>query len=402
VRSIDTLVVGGGHAGLAMSRALTDAGREHVVLERGAVGERWRSERWDSLRLLTPNWMSRLPSWRYRGPDPDGFMTTGQLVAHLERYAASFHAPLLCGTSVLSVEPLGEGFRVSTDAGAWRARSVVVATGHSHRPVVPASAGGLAQGVLQLSPLTYRGPQSVADGGVLVVGASSSGTQIAAELCRAGRDVVLAVGRHTRLPRRYRGRDVLAWLELLGTFDRTVDELPPDLARSEPSLQLVAGHADLDLAVLRDSGVELAGRFLGADGHAVTFADDLPSAVSDAGRRLGRVLARIDAVAGEAPATPVRPLAVGAGTTRIDLRARGIGTVVWATGLRGSWPWLRLPVVSGGRIEQHRGRTAVPGLHTVGQRFQHRRSSGLIDGVRHDVADVLSDLTSPRLVARAG
>src|SRR4051812_46163789 len=174
-----------------MSRSLTAAGRAHVVLERGRVAERWRSERWDSLRLLTPNWMSRLPGWEYAGPDPDGFMSSSQLVTHLERYATSFSAPLT-QAAVRRVERVGDRFQVSTDAGTWRAESVVIATGYCHRPAVPAGADGLDPSVLQLSPLTYTNPGAVPPGGVLVVGAASSGVQIAAELRRAGRDVVLA------------------------------------------------------------------------------------------------------------------------------------------------------------------------------------------------------------------
>jgi putative flavoprotein involved in K+ transport len=394
---IGTVVVGGGHAGLAMSRALTDAGRDHLVLERGRVAERWRSERWDSLQLLTPNWMSRLPSWQYGGDEPDGFMTTAAFVDHLRRYARSFEAPVHEHTAVRSVAPLGEGFRVTTDGGTWLADDVVVATGYCHRAAVPASAAGLDPAITELSPLDYRNPQSVPDGGVLVVGASSSGLQIAAELRRAGRDVVLAVGRHTRLPRRYRGRDVLAWLELLGALDRTVDDLPAEVARREPSLQLVAssGERALDLGVLQDAGVELAGRFTGADGSVVRFADDLPATVADADRRLRRVLGRIDDIAADGTRhDDVPPVRVRPGARRFNLLDRGIGTVVWATGFRGSWPWLHLPVVApSGHIVQRRGRTAVPGLYTVGQRFQHRRSSSFIDGVRHDVADVLSHLT---------
>ncbi len=249
--------------------------------------------------------------------------------------------------------------------------------------------------MLQLSPLTYKNPTSLPDGGVLVVGASSSGLQIASELRRAGRDVVLAVGRHTRLPRRYRGSDVLRWLDRLGTFDRTLDDLPPERARSEPSLQLVGGEQDLDLGRLHRMGVQLTGRFVGIDGFSARFAADLPAYVDDAERRLRRVLARIDTIAGGTPRTPVAPITVPAGETEVDLASRGIHTVVWATGFRGSWPWLHLPVVTNGRIVQYRGRTVVPGLYTVGQRFQHRRGSTLIDGARHDVHDVVADLLEP-------
>ncbi|MFC5179349.1 NAD(P)-binding domain-containing protein [Nocardioides taihuensis] len=400
MHSIDTVVIGAGHAGVATSHALTAAGVEHVVLERGRIGERWLSERWDSLRLLTPNWMSRLPGWEYGGPDPDGFMTAGELATYLGAYAGSFAAPVVHSAVHRVAVDSREGFRVVTDLDVWRAARVVVATGHCHRAVVPRGATDLSADILQLDPLHYRGPQSVAPDGVLVVGASSTGVQIAAELRAAGHDVVLAVGRHSRLPRRYRGRDIMSWLDVLGSFDRTVDELPARAARSEPSLQLVAGSDNLDLEVLHAAGVQLVGRFRGAAGATAYFADDLSSHVSDAERRMCRVLARIDALppqgTGPTDAVDVRPVRVASGTGHLSLRERRIGTVVWATGFHGAWPWLEPPVVSHGRITQHRGRTAVPGLYTVGQRFQHRRGSSLIDGARHDVVDVVSDVVTAR------
>jgi putative flavoprotein involved in K+ transport len=393
MQRIHTLVVGAGHAGLATSRALSDAGVDHIVLERGRVAERWRSERWDSLHLLTPNWMSRLPGWRYDGDDPDGYMPVAELVGLLERYAASADAPVQERTAVRSVERVGDTFRVTADGTTWLADNVVVATGYCHRAAVPPAAGELDPAVLQTDPLRYRNPHELPDGGVLVVGASSSGVQIAAELRAADRDVVLAVGRHTRLPRRYRGRDVFSWLDLLGVLDRTVDDAPSEVVRGEPSLQLAAGRS-IDLQVLADAGVELTGRLTGFDRAGARFADDLPATVEEADRRLRRVLSRIDAVAGPGEGEHVAPVRVPRAPRRLDLRARGITSVVWATGFRGAWPWLRLPVVApSGAIVQRRGRTAVPGLYVVGQRFQHRRSSSFIDGVRHDVDDVLSHLT---------
>ena len=241
---IDTVVIGAGHAGLAVSRLLTLAGREHVILDRGRVGERWRTERWDSLRLLTPTWMTRLPGWHAEG-DPDGFLPSGHFVDQLEQYAASFDAPVVTGATVtcLTTGPTGT-YDVHTDHGTWRARSVVVATGPHGRPLVPASVGRTDVPVITSN--RYRNPRHLDAGGVLVVGASSSGVQIADELARSGRDVVLAVGRHTRMPRRYRGMDIFWWLETTGRLARTIDEMPdPAAARREPSLQLT-GRTDAD------------------------------------------------------------------------------------------------------------------------------------------------------------
>ncbi|HMK11975.1 MAG TPA: NAD(P)-binding domain-containing protein, partial [Acidimicrobiales bacterium] len=204
MRSTEALVIGAGQAGLAMSRSLSDEGIDHVVIERGRLAERWRSERWDSLRLLTPNWATRLPGAEYRGDDPQGFMTAAELVRYFESYARGFDAPVHEGTSVESVTRTDGGFDVLTSDGGRRARNVVIATGWNDQPRVPSVASDLPRAIEQLTPSSYRNPAQVAEGGVLVVGASSSGAQIADELARAGRDVTLAVGRHTRLPRRYR------------------------------------------------------------------------------------------------------------------------------------------------------------------------------------------------------
>ncbi len=220
----------------------------------GRSAERWRSERWDSLRLLTPNWMSRLPGWSYAGPDPDGFMTAAEVADYLQRYADASGAPVEGDSAVVSLERADRDeapFDVLTTSEHWRATNVVIATGWCDRPAIPAMARHLAAGVAQVAPAAYRNPASLPDGGVLVVGASATGVQLADELADAGRDVVLAVGSHSRLPRRYRGMDIFWWLERIGSFDRTIDEMPdPVAARREPSLQLV-GRPDqrtLDLA----------------------------------------------------------------------------------------------------------------------------------------------------------
>ena len=258
VTRTETIVIGAGQAGLAMSSCLTELGRDHVVLERGRMAERWRSERWQSLRLLTPNWMSRLPGWEYDGADPGGYMTAPALVDYLGRYAASFAAPVAEDTTVEIVEPNLDGYRVVTDRGSWIARNVVIATGWCDRPLVPAAATGLSPDVHQTSPTAYWNPAQLPDGGVLVVGASASGVQMADELNASGREVVLAVGRHTRLPRRYRGMDICWWLERLGVLHKTIDEVTdPRSARREPSLQLVgrAAGENLDLVALARAAV---------------------------------------------------------------------------------------------------------------------------------------------------
>jgi putative flavoprotein involved in K+ transport len=397
MRKIDTVVIGAGHAGLATSRCLTDAGRDHVVLDRARLAESWRSSPWDSLRLLTPNWMTRLPGWRYQGPDSEGFMTAGELTGYLDAYARSFGTPVQTWTAVTEVSTLVDGYRVTTTQDSWLARNVVMATGA--RPHVPHHAARLDPIIRQIHTNRYRNPDQLPDGGVLVVGASASGAQIAAELRQAGREVVLAVGTHTRMPRRYRGMDIMWWLEQIGALSRTIDQVRnPRLARREPSIQLRGGASidELNLATLYDAGVAITGRLTHTDGHRVRFGDDLPVTLAAAEARLMRTLAKIDhfidsaGLEGEVlPKPRVRPVGVTSQLDAIDLKAAGISTVVWATGFRHGYPWLRVPVFDRhGDVRQYRGITSAPGLYVIGQRFMHRRDSSFIDGARHDALTI--------------
>ena len=413
VSTVDTVVIGAGHAGLATSRLLTQAGRDHVVLERGRVGERWRSERWDSLRLLTPNWMLHLPGSRYGGPDPDGFTSAGRFVEMLEEYAASFAAPIVDGTTVEEVRASGRGtcrYTVSTDRGTWHTRHLVVATGPHGAPVIPA---GLDHADLGRDALVtardYRNPALVAPGGVLVVGASASGVQIADELQRAGRQVTLAVGRHSRMPRSYRGFDIYWWLEATGRLARTRDQISVRAAAlHEPSLQLIGRHhhgarpaSEVDLAALQRHGVRLAGRLLEVTGGVARFGDDLAQRLAEAEATMHRVLDAADEYAVGTglvheiwPPERPPPVALPPTPSELDLRAERIDTVVVAAGYRPHHPWLHLPVFgSGGAIRQRRGATSVPGVYTVGQRFQHRRDSGLVAGAHHDATHVVDLIT---------
>ena len=297
----DVAVIGAGQAGLAMGRCLSDRGIDHVVFERGEVGARWQSHAWDSLRLLTPNWLNGLPGSPYHGDDPDGFMRRNEFLARLQGYAASLSAPVLARTDVLSILRERDVFLVSTSRGSWRARTVVVATGQCDVPFVPAVAHSFSRRVLSLHSSQYRSPLGVPEGGVLVVGASASGVQIADELQRSGRKVTLAVGRHTRAPRTWRGRDIFWWMDRAGILvERTRDLPDADAAKRQPALQL-AGRPDrsnVDLSTLQALGVRLTGRVTAAEGDRIAFSDDLPSSVTSAQARLERLLARIDAFAG--------------------------------------------------------------------------------------------------------
>ena len=396
-----TIVIGGGQAGLAMSYCLSELGIEHAVLERGKLAQRWRSHSWDSLHLLTPNWMTRLPGFQYDGNDPDGFMSIPQLIDFFERYASSSAAPIVTGTDVQSVERAGNGFRVVTNNGEWSASSVVMATGYCDLPLVPAASRKVPPSILQIATPDYRRPELLPAGSVLVVGASSSGVQIADEIQRSGRQVTLAVGRHTRLPRNYRGRDILWWLDQLGAL-RQGTHAVRDIARSrrQPSLQLVgrSDHASLDLAVLHTRGVRLVGRIRDVDGSRIGIGDDLVATTAAADIKMADVLARIDefivqtgtAAAPRPPFNPTWPLA-GKTPSHLDLNSERITTVIWATGYRRAYPWLRVPVLDGdGEIIHTGGITPERGLYVLGMNFQRRRNSSFIDGVGHD-AQVLAE-----------
>ena len=393
----DVVVVGGGPAGLAVSHELTTAGRDHVVLERGAVAQAWHTQRWDSLRMITPNWMARLPGWEYRGADPDGYMSAAEVAAYLTSYAGSFGAPVVSGTAVRSVRSRLDGFEVRTGSGTWQADNVVVATGAGGRPRRPGVGGRLAPDLTQVCAPDYRNPSTLAPGGALVVGASATGLQIADELRAAGREVTLSVGHHGRLPRRLFGRDIWEWLEQIGWLSQTIDALPDaDRARREPRLQLVGRPGEnLDLGVLADRGVRLVGRVAGGSGRRLRLRDDLQANVADSEARLAQLLRRIElAAGGRVGSAHVRPVEVRPAVRgTLDLRAAGITNIVWATGQHPSYPWLHLPVHDpSGAIRQRRGVTAVPGIYVVGTRFQHRRDSTFLDGLRHDARDVVARL----------
>lgn len=404
--STTTLIIGAGHAGLAMSHELTTRSIDHVLLERGRVANSWRAERWDSLRLLTPNWQTRLPGWNYTGDDPDGFMTMPEMISYVEDYASSFAAPVHEGVTVRSLRRAAardHGFDVLTDHGVWSADSVVIATGACTTPRIPDTAADLDPSIEQITPSRYRRPSQLPEGGVLVVGASASGIQIADELNRSGRPVTLAVGRHSRLPRTYRGMDSQWWLDFSGVLDADYRD-QSDLARARraPSLQIVGSPdgRDLDLGVLHRAGVRVAGHLARGRGNRVWFHDDLASSCGDSDRALGRLLDRFDAAAAAAgldteltePTRPA-PIDLPTGPDRIDLRREGITSVVWATGFRPHYPWIDLPVLdASGALRHDGGITPVPGLYAIGLPFMRRRRSTYIDGARADAHDLAEHL----------
>jgi putative flavoprotein involved in K+ transport len=401
--STDTIIIGAGQAGLALSRCLTELDRPHLLLDRGRVGERWRSERWDSFHLLSPAWHTRLPGHRYDGPDPDAFLPRAEVVRLFDGYARSFAAPVREHTTVRRVAPTGSGWRVTADDAELHARQVVVATGPHDRPRIPSLARSVPRGVVQLHAAGYRNPAQLPPGGVLVVGAGPTGQQLASELARAGRDVVLAVGRHQRVPRTYRGRDAFWWLDRTGLSDQTVDELTTT-GRPRPSHVVLTASRDLGLDVLVDEGVLPVGRLLGFDGTRAHLADDLPERYVDAERAVVRFTATVDEHVRrsglDVPDAPPRPpltvpiWALG-GPASLDLAARGIRTVLWATGYRRDFGWLQAPVVDrDGELLHRRGVTPAPGLYALGMTWLYRRKSASIDGVGDDaryLADVIAN-----------
>ena len=397
-----TVVVGAGHCGLAMSRCLAARSIDHVVLERGEVADSWRTQRWDSLRLLTPNWMTRLPGFAYRGDDPDGYLTAPEVVGLLDDYAVASAAPVRSGVTVTSVRPGGHGYLVSTDRGTWNAATVVIATGAAAVPVVPAVP--VPTEITTVTAANYRHPGLLPPGGVLVVGASASGVQIADELRRSGRPVTLAVGEHVRMPRTYRGRDILLWLDAAGVLDERY-EAQPDLvrARNLPSMQLVGSpqRATVDLTALRRRGVHLVGRFVGVRDDVAQFSGALPHVCALADLKLGRLLDTLDAWADRAGIdadAPQRfaPTELPATT---DLSARvgegGIETIVWATGYRPDLSFVDAGVLDRkGRPVHDGGVTASPGLYLIGLPFLRRRKSTLIDGAASDARELVAHLVT--------
>jgi putative flavoprotein involved in K+ transport len=400
---VDVVVVGGGHSGLAMSHALSQRSIEHVVIERGQIGNAWRNERWDSLRLLTPNWMMRLPGHHYDGDDPHGFMTAGEVVAFLGAYADRIEAPVVTGTTVRRVEPAAGRYRVVTDAGDWHGRAVVLASGAFNRPVVPKVAAGVPDGIVQLSPHDYRSPRQLAEGGVLVVGASATGLQLAQEIHLSGRPVTVAVGEHVRMPRVYRGRDVQWWMLASGVLDQRIEEMDdPERARRLPSPQLVGTpeRATLDLNALRRQGVAIVGRLVGIRDGKAMFSGSLRNVCALADLKLNRLLDGFDAWAHETgiaatvgsverhPATEVDP----SPQLGLDLK-REMRTVVWATGFDPDHSWLAVPVFDrAGRLRHDRGVVDAPGLYVLGLPFLRRRKSSFIHGAEDDVRELASHL----------
>lgn len=409
-------VVGGGQAGLAMSRCLLDAGVEHVVLERHRLGHESRESRWDSFCLVTPNWQCQLPGFPYRGRQPHGFMVKDEVVAYLESYAASFAPPLHTGVEVLQARPAPAPaparFAVSTSAGELHADAVVVATGGYHRPIVPTWAGRIPEEVAQIHSSQYRSPERLPPGAVLVVGSGQSGAQIAEDLHLAGRTVHLAVGSAPRCARFYRGRDVVDWLADMGHYDIPVDEHPLGDAVKHKTNHYVTGRdggRDIDLRAFAAEGMRLHGTLAGLRGARLGFEADLRANLDAADEVYNGINAGIDRWIEERgiqvpPGRRYEPAwqpPEGAGD-ELDLLAAGVTSVVWAIGFRPDYRWLKVPVFDGrGEPVHHRGVTGVGGVCFLGLPWLHTWGSGRFSGVGRDARHLAAILAARSAAAGA-
>jgi len=368
------------------------------------VANSWRRERWDSLRLLTPNWQSRLPGHEYDGPDPDGYMTMGDVVEFISRFARLSRAPVRTGTAVTSVTRTDAGYRVVASTGDIDCRTVVIASGACNRPVVPALRDAMPASVTHVTPFDYRNPGTLPDGGVLVVGASATGVQLAAEIVHSGRPVILSVGEHVRLPRTYRGRDILWWMEMSGVWNQRYDEVD-DLTRARrlPSPQLVGTpeRTTLDLNALTAMGVGLVGRLSAVrDGDAL-FSGGLRNQFSLADLKLSRLLETFDDWAighgrradVSAPERFEPTRAPESARLRLDLRNGEIRSVVWATGFRPDYSWLHVPVIDEkGYLRHDGGIVDSPGMYALGLPVLRRRKSTFIHGAEDDAREIVDHL----------
>jgi putative flavoprotein involved in K+ transport len=401
---IDVVVIGAGHSGLAVSHFLSRLSVDHVILERGEIANSWRHERWDSLRLLTPNWLSRLPGYSYTGGRPDEYMSTAEVTAFISDYASFTGAPVQTHTTVTRVARTDSGYRVSTDRGTWECRAVVVASGACNLPVVPPTSAAVPEGIAQLTALEYKNPQQLEAGGVLVVGASATGLQLADEIQRAGHEVTIAVGEHVRLPRSYRGRDIQWWMHVTGVLDQKYTEVD-DLvrARNVPSPQLVGSNEApfMDLNLLAGRGVRVTGRLAGIRDARAQFSGSLRNVCALADLKMNRLLTAVDQWLEQkgcpdfgTPAERFEPTRVPENTClSLDLESGAIRTVLWATGYRPDYSWLDVPVLDRkGSIRHDGGVGAIPGLYVVGLPFLRRRKSSFIHGAEDDAHELTEHL----------
>ena len=411
LKPCNVIIIGGGQAGLALSYYLTQQGRSHILLEQGRVAETWRTRRWDSFTLITPNWMTQLPGFPYQGDDPDGFMLRENVIAYLERYAVSFYAPLLCGVRVTAVrqQPGGNGYLVDVGEKTFKVRNVVIATGAYPKPKLPEASASLSMDICQMHSSEYRNPQRLHSGAVLVVGSGQSGCQIAEELHQSGRQVYLSTSSCGRVPRRYRGRDVAWWLTRIGYFDRTIDQLPSPNARFACSPQLSGAHGghDINLRQFARKGIMLLGHLHAVQGKQIILAPDLEENLAKADAFAIQMTQAIDeyikktgmdgaakSTTDEAPsncASSMKPIVT------LDLQTAGISTIIWASGYKLDFGWVQIPVLDEVGYPVHqRGVTAFPGLYFLGLPWLYKMKSAILYGIGEDAAFIASAIAGTK------
>ncbi|MEM8796177.1 MAG: NAD(P)-binding domain-containing protein [Pseudomonadota bacterium] len=404
MKKTTAIIIGGGQAGLSMSRELSRLNIDHSVLERGQIANAWRKDRWDSLRLLTPNWANTLSGADDLNHDPDGYMTVSELVASFDDYAQRINAPVQTETDVSRVSRDGLNYRLETNQGPMECRALVLATGAFVNPSVPGLANELPKTIVQVTPDRYKRPEDLPDGGVLIVGASATGVQLAREIQLSGRRVTLAVGDHIRLPRTYRGQDIEWWLHALGVMDErfdTVEDL--ERARRLPSPQLIGGSDPVDLNALQDLGIEIVGRLSAIRNDEALFSGGLANRCVSADLKMDRLLKMIDewvddwGLSSQIPA-PDRPAFTRlpeCPRLSLDLSRGEIRTLVWATGFRPDFSFLDLPVFDRRKRLLHNGGILhAPGLYVLGMPFQRSRQSHQISGVGIDATELATHLNT--------
>lgn len=386
------VIIGAGHCGLAMSLEMMKKGIEHVILECGVPGSSWRNERWDSLKLLTPNRMNALPGMPCESSDPNGFMSANELIDRFDSLLSKFSFPVQTGTTVLSVEPTRQGYRVQTDQRSYHAKVVVMATGACNKPRIPGFAQSLPSDLVQTSPLTYKRPSDLPEGKTLVVGASASGLQLARELQFAGHQVTLAVGNHTRMPRYYRGRDIFEWIQKIGVTSTLYSEVPDiERVRRLPSPSLVADDT-LDLNTLQDLGVELVGRCIKLENGRAMFSGSLANICASADLKMTRLIAAIEALPDEslidncpdASSLPLPTRLPDNPRLKINLALEGFKSIVWATGFTPDFSWLNAPHFDNNGQLLHDGGVVAKGLYVMGLPYLRYRLSTFIFGACDD------------------
>jgi len=406
MEKIETVIVGGGQAGLATSYHLKQIGREHVILDAAdQAGSAWRDDRWDSFTFVTPNWTIQLPGAHYDGNDPDGFLKKDEIVAYFEQYVEKYDMPVRYNTTVLEVAPLenGSGYRVKTSSGEYQAKNVVMATGSFQKPKIPAYSANIPAGILQLHSGHYRNPNQLPEGAVLIVGSAQSGMQIGEELYQNGRKVYLSTGFAPRVPRRYRGRDIVAWLVDTGFFDQTVDKLPSPKARFTGNPQATGrdGGHNLNLHQFVRDGVTLFGHIAGAQDGKVMFKPDLKENLAKADKAEKDIIAMIDKYV-EAnginfPQETLADMQDGYSAeviTELDLKAANVNTIVWAMGYTFDYSLVKSSVTDeDGFPIQQGGITQYPGLYFVGMNWLTKRKSAILLGVNEDVEHIIAAMT---------